>query len=708
MKPQKIFAIALACAVTCSLFSACGDKHATIDPGKHTHRWSEWTVTKAPSCETAGEERRVCKDNAEHFETRPVAALGHKWSKEWTKDETTHYHACERGCGQRSDEAEHSLHDLTCGVCGYSLASSALTYEPIEDGSGKTVAYAVSGWAESEKDRSRLVIPASHENKPVTSVGTQAFYAEEDTPDTTLEEVLLPSTVIDIGENAFTHCQALNKIELENIVSIRTAAFWDTAIAEADLSAATLVESYAFYGDVALTDVTLGDGLSQFGKKAFYGTSIERLSLGKAFSMQIEDFLSTTLFDDSPFPATLEEISVSPENPLYTCKGNVVYDKNVSEILCVPFSAKGSIKIENGVTAIAGTLMQFRLHTNITSLTIPSSVTAIDSDFDAAFSDCVRLAEIFNGSGIDLLAEKRGENLYGINDWTVVRTDLNGKSILTQDQEGYVWATGDETKLVAYFGGETELTLPMSHAGARYSISGNAFYQSNLKKAVVSGGVREIGENSFRESASLKEVVLEEGVETIAKSAFYACAELTRLSLPLSLKSMGAGAVAFCTALEKVIYPGDVSDFAAIQFAHSLWRANDTLTLELAGTPLPETIVIENDIAGAAFEQCPTVKTVILRGVKVIEQNAFVDMPNLERVVMGREIENFRYAFDVDELHVIDLFFEGNADEWEAILAQHNNRFTADAFTVYFYANDPPAGSGQYWHYAEDLPVKWE
>lgn len=698
MKGKKILSVALACATACSLLAAC--KNTPAVPGEHTHSWGEWTVTKAPTCEAAGEERRVCKDNADHVETKPLSPLGHKWSAEWTKDEKSHYHVCERGCGKRSDEAEHTLRDLTCGVCGYSLAPSALTYDSIEDEGGKTVAYAVSGWAESEKDRARLVIPASHENLPVTAVGPKAFYAAADAPDTVLKEVLLPSTVTDLGYNAFTHCQALKEIGLEKVVSVGSSAFWDTAVAEADLTSATFLDDYAFYDDVALTDVTLGDGLAEFGKSAFHGTSIARLSLGKAFAMQ---------FGYSLFPETLEEISVSAENPLYTCEGNVVYDKGISEIVFVPYAVKGSVKIAEGVTEIAGTTMQFRQHSYITSLTIPSSVTAIESNFmSKAFTDCSRLAEIFNGSEIDLSAKEWDVNMYGINDWTVIHTDLNEPSILTQDAEGYVWATGEETKLVAYFGKETALTLPADHAGARYSILGNAFFESNLEKAVIPGGVREIGEGSFQGSAALKEVVIEEGVEVIGRRAFYDCTGLTVLSLPLSLKSSGTGAFAFCEALEKVSYAGNVSDFAAIKFAHSLWRANTTFTLELAGKPLSDTIVIENDVVGAAFEKCPTVETVILRGVKLVAQDAFDEMPNLKRVVMGKEIENFRNAFDLSKLHVIDLFFEGNAAEWEAILSQHNNDFTADVFTVYFYSEDPPAEEGLFWYYTDGLPVKWE
>ncbi len=47
-----------------------------------------------------------------------VAALGHNWSTDWSKDEDTHWHACSR-CGAKSDEATHVFENGVCVTCGY-------------------------------------------------------------------------------------------------------------------------------------------------------------------------------------------------------------------------------------------------------------------------------------------------------------------------------------------------------------------------------------------------------------------------------------------------------------------------------------------------------------------------------------------------------------------------------------------------------------
>lgn len=54
----------------------CGETVTTgeVIPAKG-HDWGEWTVTKEPTYDEAGEETRICKNDPSHVETRPIAAL---------------------------------------------------------------------------------------------------------------------------------------------------------------------------------------------------------------------------------------------------------------------------------------------------------------------------------------------------------------------------------------------------------------------------------------------------------------------------------------------------------------------------------------------------------------------------------------------------------------------------------------------------------
>lgn len=43
------------------------------------HKWGDWIVETEPTCETAGVEVRICKNDSSHQERRELPALGHDW-----------------------------------------------------------------------------------------------------------------------------------------------------------------------------------------------------------------------------------------------------------------------------------------------------------------------------------------------------------------------------------------------------------------------------------------------------------------------------------------------------------------------------------------------------------------------------------------------------------------------------------------------------
>ena len=53
------------------------------------HVWGEWTEIRKAGCDQAGEEQRICANDASHVETRAIPATGHSWSDPvytWAED----------------------------------------------------------------------------------------------------------------------------------------------------------------------------------------------------------------------------------------------------------------------------------------------------------------------------------------------------------------------------------------------------------------------------------------------------------------------------------------------------------------------------------------------------------------------------------------------------------------------------------------------
>jgi formylglycine-generating enzyme required for sulfatase activity len=117
------------------------------------------------------------------------------------------------------------------------------------------------------------------------------------------------------------------------------------------------IGTYAFGGCNYLTSVTIGSGVIEIGFAPF--SACRRLT----------------------------EINVSPNNTAYSAEGGILYNKDKTTLVAYP-SAKGSINIPNGVKAIGNAAFD---NCSITDVTIPTSVTSIESD---AFEFCLNLTSV--------------------------------------------------------------------------------------------------------------------------------------------------------------------------------------------------------------------------------------------------------------------------------------------------------------------------
>lgn len=180
--------------------------------------------------------------------------------------------------------------------------------------------------------------------RKVTSIGTQAFTKQEQ-----LTTVIIPSTVTQIGKNAFTSSGIKYLNIPESVTSIGVEAFLDcrnlTVIDIPDN--VTSLAGGVFWLCSNLTSVTIGNGVVSIGYSAFEGCgSLESVTLGK-------------------------NITSIGNYAFYDC------------------SSLTSIIIPEGVKTIGSAT--FSGCKNLSSVIIPESVTSID---DGAFTRCSSLTSI--------------------------------------------------------------------------------------------------------------------------------------------------------------------------------------------------------------------------------------------------------------------------------------------------------------------------
>ena len=169
-------------------------------------------------------------------------------------------------------------------------------------------------------------------------------------------------TVTSIGDCAFYYCSSLESVTIPNSV--------------------TSIGNYAFFRCSSLESVTIPNSVTSIGYEAFYDcSSLESVTIPN----------SVTSIGDCAFSgcSKLKNIDVYPENANYSSIDGILYNKDVTKLICCP-GAKISVAIPNSVTSIG--YEAFYDCSNLASVTIPNSVTSIG---DGAFFNCNDLKTIY-------------------------------------------------------------------------------------------------------------------------------------------------------------------------------------------------------------------------------------------------------------------------------------------------------------------------
>ena len=236
-----------------------------------------------------------------------------------------------------------------------------------------TLTYSITGGQVTIQDCNQtvsgvLVIPATVDGLPVTSIGANAFWGCNQ-----LVRVDIPGGVTSLGEEAFRSCSRLTNVRIpDSVTSMGAGAFWDCRELSRVIIPArvTSIAQLLFNGCSSLTSVTIPDGVNLIGTLAFGGCiKLTRVVVPEG----------VTLIEDSVFAG---------------CSGltTVSLGQNVTSIGRRAFyqcSGLISIDLPEGLTTIGSGAFDFCI--SMESLTIPASVTSIGS---SAFYNCRSLVSV--------------------------------------------------------------------------------------------------------------------------------------------------------------------------------------------------------------------------------------------------------------------------------------------------------------------------
>lgn len=436
----------------------------------------------------------------------------------------------------------------------------------------------------------------------VTTIGDGAF-----TGCSNLKSVTLPESLISIGDQAFQGCSYLESISLpDGLTRIGIAAF------DGCLSLKTLtipdsvpsIERYTFNNCDNLETVIIPDGLTSIGKNAFWSCdSLKSLYLPAGIKI-----IGAEAFAGTPNLI----LSVASENKNFTVEDGILFTKDKKGLLYFPPARTGEYTIPSDVVYIGKSAF---LETLLTSITIPDSVTLIDSsalagsdsltDITVPASVTIMGDYVFGGSGnltihgapnsvvqekaqasgITFVAseptvqgsiisgefsadQEEGEDPedHGISAEAVLSTPSSSNEYLaTIQDDGNNLAAENETGAPATQSNDTNASH-IENVTTSMDVASNNDDQTNHTDVVASEvedikdfrySIEQDGTVCIIEYIGTKSQVIipaeitGQTVTAIGKLAFYGNYVISEITVPENIKSIGSGAFSYCTNLQR-------------------------------------------------------------------------------------------------------------------------------------------------------------
>ena len=500
-----------------------------------------------------------------------------------------------------------------------------------------------------------------------------------------LTDIVIPDSVVSVGERAFYECSNLQSVTIGNsVASIEDYTFYSCS----NLKNITIGNSVKTIGYLAfgyctsLTDIVLPDGVTTIESRAF--SDCKNLALisvpDSIVSLSDSAFrycnkLNYNIYDNGKYCG-------NETNPYVVMMGTV--SGNIASCQIHPqtkfiygsFSyctQLTSITIPDGVIGIGSST--FSNCSGLTSITIPDSVTSIGSDM---FYNCTSLTSVKLPDGITDIGSNMFSNCTSLTSVTIpdsvtviaASAFSNCTSLISiRIPEGVThigWATFEKcTNLQQVIIGSNITGVDSSAfsgcTSLQYNLYSNAKYLGNEKNPYlflveaakditscqIHPNTKKINNNAFYDCTGLTELTIPDGVVNIGYRAFKNCTNLQCVTLPYSVVSVDYEAFQNCTNLTDV-YITDITAWCGIDFGRNtsnpLYYAKK---LYLNGQLVKDLVIPEGTsaIGDYAFYNCSNLQSIVVpEGVTSIGTQAFKNCSQLKSVAISGGVTELVYG----------------------------------------------------------------
>lgn len=358
-------------------------------------------------------------------------------------------------------------------------------------------------------EQKQVIIPELFNGKPVTSIGSLAFYRKE------IETIDLPNSLEDIAFGAFFNVSQLKEIVFPSAIK--------------EIKTGTLVECDQ------IERIVLPDGL----EKCDFGA-----------------------FVDLP---SIKEIIIDEGNEHYQTLDGVLFNGDMTALLLYPAKKPNpSYIVPEGILEIG--MAAFSSASDLQSVTLPESLRYI---YASAFSDS-GLENIYIPKNIEYIgASAFARMAYDYNNLqsVVFAPDIVLKTI---DMNAFRYSLIEEISLpsslqtigIGAFENCNNLAQIVFEEGIGIeSLADNLFSKCQaLESIILPESVIEIGKAAFADCINLKNISITQSNKIINDRAFSSCSSLNSVFLPSGTEKIGERAFENCTGLTQIVLPSQVKE----------------------------------------------------------------------------------------------------------------------------------------------------
>ncbi|MBP1530871.1 MAG: leucine-rich repeat protein [Bacteroidaceae bacterium] len=478
--------------------------------------------------------------------------------------------------------------------------------------------------------------------------------------------------VTTIGQYAFYYCSGLTSFDCENITSIEQYAFaYCSKLTSFDchdkitilsayafaycsmlkelkgLKAVKNVNSYAIYQDYNLTELEMGENLTQWNSQSGYSSSYILKLLSITLPGQTIPFNSSNSYYGLPdgmillVPAELVE---SYKSNSYTSRFRILPIGSTDERL---------IATENGGELQEKILAAELDPATVLSLAISGPINGTDIDYIHCYLVNLRTldledAQIVNGGDSYhqwTISSSGSAEQYGSNSYNTENNVVGTYMFAYMTSLQRLILPKDVTKINSYAFSDcpqlTEVIIPdavESIGSYAFSYNRSSSYNNKITSLTLPSKLKQINTYTFRNMDYLQSIVIPDSVTSIGQYAFYDCDALRTVVMGNKVTSIGAYAFNSCDKLYSINLSEALDTLGTYVFT-SCANLTEPITIPATLRTIPD----------QAFYGCQKLKGVIFNeGLITIKASAFNDCDALTEIVLPEslnEIQSYSFAY---------------------------------------------------------------